>query len=163
MAACRGSGPERQEQTQREPEGSQSSAPIAIEWTDADLEKSAERNAYGSKPEALLARSADGVLVFTPHTPQDHVATTFTELQSYDGDRTLELVLDAQTAGGDACVANLQDQAFNMIVTAPCRNAGEQRVTVKVPKTVTGVRLYFQSASREPVRLPARVRVTEHR
>ena len=163
MTACRGSTPERTEQTPRETETSLVPAPIAIEWTDADLEESAERNAYGSKPEAILARSADGYLVFTPATPQDHIATTFTQLQSYDGDRSLELVLDVRTPGGETCVANLQDRAFNILLAAPCRNAGEQRATVKVPKTVTGVRLYFQSASREPVKLPARVRLTEHR
>ena len=164
ISACRGTSPERQDETPREAEASQPSALLlAIEWTDGDLEKSAERNAYGSKAEAILARSADGALVLTPQTSQDHVATAFTPLQSYDGERSLELFLDVRTAGGDACVANLQDQAFNMILAVPCRNAGEQRATVNVPKTVSSVRLYFQSASREPIRLPARVRLTEHR
>jgi hypothetical protein len=137
--------------------------PLTVEWTDADLEKDASRIGYGSKPEAMLARDAEGALVFTPQTPQDHLATQFTSLQGYDSTRSLELVIDAKSPGGDACVANLQDQAFNVLTTVPCRTAGEQRATASVGPAVTGVRVYFLSAKLEPLRLPARIRLTEHR
>jgi hypothetical protein len=159
IAAC-GRSTSRQE---GQSETKDSPGPLAIEWTDADLEKDGSRIGYGSKPEAILARDADGALVFTPETPQDHLATPFTSLQAYDGSRSLELVIDSKAPGGDACVANLQDQAFNVLTTVPCRTAGEQRATATVGPAVTGVRVYFLSAKREPLRLPARMRLTERR
>lgn len=161
MASCRGATSDTEEQATAK--NLQASGPIALEWTDADLEKDASRIGYGSKPEAIVARDAAGALVFTPETPQDHVATQFTSLQTHDGRRSLELVLDVKTPGGDACVAHLQDQAFVVLATVPCRAAGEQRVTANLGSAVTGIRVYFQSAKLEPLRLPARMRLTEHR
>jgi hypothetical protein len=137
--------------------------PLTVEWTAVDLEKNASRIGYGSKPDAMVTRDADGALVFTPQTAQDHVATEFASLQPYDGSRSLELVLDVASPGGDACVANLQDQAFNVLATVPCSAAGEQRATAAVPASVNGVRVYFLSAKLEPLRLPSRMRLTEHR
>jgi hypothetical protein len=137
--------------------------PLTVEWTDADLEKDASRIGYGSKPEAMLARDSEGALVFTPQTSQDHVATPFTSLQMYEGRRSLELVLDVKSPGGDACVAHLQDQAFVVLATVPCRSGGEHRVTANLGSAVTGIRVYFLSPNLEPVRLPARIRLTENR
>jgi hypothetical protein len=161
VVSCERSTPERQEVqggTEAPPAG-----PLSIEWTDADLEKNASRIGYGSKPEALLTRDTGGALVFTPQTAEDHLATQFTSLQAYEGRRSLELVLDVKSPGGDACVANLQDQAFNVLATVPCRTVGEPRATAAVPSTVNGVRVYFLSTKLEPLRLPARMRLTEHR
>jgi hypothetical protein len=141
----------------------QPSAPIAVEWTDDQLEKNGARFGYGSKPDAILARSPEGVLVFRPQTEKDHVATEFTQLQAYDGTRSLELILDVQSPGGPTCAAHLQDQSFNELATVPCTAAGEQRQSATVPPNVTGVRVYFLSATREPVRLPRRIRLIEHR
>jgi hypothetical protein len=137
--------------------------PLVLEWTDGDLEQDASRIGYGSKPEAMLARDSEGALVFTPQTPQDHVATPFTSLQMYEGRRSLELILDVKSPGGDACVAHLQDQAFVVLATVPCRAAGEHRVTANLGSAVTGIRVYFLSANLDPVRLPARMRLTENR
>jgi hypothetical protein len=162
IAACRGASSDGQP-TASETDAPPSSGPISVEWTDVDLEKNASRNGYGSKPDGILSRSAEGTLVFAPETAQDHIATPFTGLDAFDGDRSLELSVDTSTAGGESCVANLQDQAFNVLGTVPCRTAGEQHATVKVPAGVTGVRVYFLSASREPIRLPSRMRLTEHR
>jgi len=162
LASCRGATSD----TEQQGNGTntpQASGPIAIEWTDADLEKDASRVGYGSKPEAMLARDAEGALVFTPKTPQDHLATPFTSLQTYQGRRSLELVLDVKSPGGDACVAHLQDLAFVVLATVPCRSAGEHRVTANLGSAVTGIRVYFLSANLEPVRLPARMRLTERR
>jgi hypothetical protein len=154
--------------TSERPEGegetkNASAGALAIEWTDADLEKNASRFGYGSKPEAILARDSGGVLVFTPQTAQDHIATQFLSLRPHDGSRSLELVLDVKTPGGDACLATLQDQAFNALATVPCHTAGEQRATAAVPSTVTSVRVYFLSAKLEPLRLPARMQLTDRR
>ena len=162
LASCRGatSDTEQQGNATNTP---QASGPLAIEWTDADLEKDASRIGYGSKPEATLARDAEGALVFMPQTPQDHLATPFTSLQTYQGSRSLELVLDVKWPGGDACVAHLQDQAFVVLATVPCRSAGEHRVTANLGSAVTGIRVYFLSANLEPLRLPARIRLTENR
>ena len=160
MMSCGGGTPDRQEEKD---ETHDPQAPLAVEWTDADLEKDASRIGYGSTPEAMLTRGAEGDLVFTPQTPQDHVATPFTPLQTYDGRRSLELVLDVKSPGGDACVAHLQDQAFVVLATVPCRSAGEHRVTANLGSAVTGIRVYFLSAKLEPVRLPARMRLTERR
>lgn len=160
IASCGRSASERQEgdgETKAQP------GPLAVEWTDGDLEKDASRIGYGSKPDAMLTRDAAGALVFTPQTAQDHVATQFTALAPSDRSRSLELVLDMKSPGGEACVANLQDQAFNVLATVPCRSTGEQRATAQVPQTVSGVRVYFVSASLEPLHLPARMRLTEHR
>lgn len=160
MMSCSGGTPD-----PREEKGGANSlqGPLAIEWTDADLEKDASRIGYGSKPEAMVARDAEGALVFTPQTPEDHLATPLTTLQTYEGRRSLELVLDVKSPGGDACVAHLQDQAFVVLATVPCRSAGEQRVTANLGSASTGIRVYFQSAKLEPVRLPARMRLTERR
>jgi hypothetical protein len=162
MAACRGATPDTEQQT-TPAQTSQASGPLAIEWTDADLEKDASRIGYGSKPEGMVARDAEGALVFTPQTPQDHLATPFTALQAYEGRRSLELVLDVKSPGGDACVAHLQDQAFVVLATVPCRSSGEHRVTANLGSASTGIRVYFLSAKLEPVRLPARMRLTERR
>lgn len=159
--ACRGATSDDQPGTVAQT--AQATGPLAIDWTDADLEKDASRIGYGSKPEAILARGADGALVFTPQTPQDHVATPFTSLQTYEGRRSLELVLDVKTPGGDACVAHLQDQAFVVLATVPCRSPGEHRVTANLGSAVTGIRVYFLSAQLEPLRLPSRMRLTERR
>lgn len=160
IAACGRSTAEREAQSDAE---DRPAGPLAIEWTDVDLEKDASRIGYGSKPEAVLARDAEGALVFTPQTPQDHLATPFTSLQTYEGRRSLELVLDVKAPGGEACVAHLQDQAFVVLATVPCRSAGEHRVTANLGSAVTGIRVYFLSAELEPVRLPARMRLTERR
>ena len=160
IVSCRGA--DRPQQAQSDATVARRSGPIAVEWSDADLEKDASRIGYGSKPEAMLARDGEGALVFLPQTAQDHLATQFVELTPYDGGRS-ELVLDVKFAGGEACAANLQDQAFNVLGTVPCRDAGEQRATAQVPSTVTGVRVYFLSAKLEPLRLPVRMRLTEHR
>jgi hypothetical protein len=162
IASCRGATSETEQQTTT-PTAVEASGPLAIAWTDADLEKDASRIGYGSKPEAILARDAEGALVFTPQTPQDHVATPFTSLQTYEGRRSLELVLDVKADGGDACVGYLQDQAFVVLATVPCRSAGEHRVTANLGSAVTGIRVYFLSAKLEPVRLPARMQLTERR
>lgn len=161
LASC--SGADRQQQAQSDTNVPRPAGPIAIEWTDGDLEKSVDRIGYGQKPESILARQPDGPLVFTPQTAQDHIATQFTPLQTYDADRSLELLLDVKTPGGEGCVANLQDQAYNVLGTVPCRTTGEQRATIQVPRAVSGVRLYFQSANLEPLHLPARMRLTERR
>jgi hypothetical protein len=50
-----------------------------------------------------------------------------------------------------------------VLTTVPCRAAGEQRATASVGPKVTGVRVYFLSAKLEPLRLPARMRLTERR
>src|SRR5688500_5640017 len=92
---------------------------LTVEWTDSDLETNASRIGYGSDPPAILKRDTGGPLVFTPQTAQDHIATPFTELSAYDGMRSLELVLDVQSPGGEACVAHLQDQAFNVLTKVP--------------------------------------------
>lgn len=162
MTSCRGATSDTEQQTTAA-EMPQANGPLAIDWTDADLEKDASRIGYGSKPEAMLARDAGGDLVFTPQTPQDHVATPFTSLQTYDGRRSLELVLDVKSPGGDACVAHLQDQAFVVLATVPCRSVGEHRVTANLGSAVTGIRVYFLSAKLEAVHLPARMQLTERR
>ena len=160
IAACGRSTAEREAQSDTV---DQPAGPLAIEWTDADLEKDASRIGYGSKPEAMLTRDAEGALVFTPQTPEDHLATPVTALETYEGRRSVELVLDVTSPGGDACVAHLQDQAFVVLATVPCRSAGEHRVTANLGSAVTGIRVYFMSAKLEPVRLPARMRLTERR
>ena len=162
-AACRGGTSEQKEQASSAPETLDPATPLTVEWTDADLEKSAERIGYGSKPDGMLARNGEGLLVFTPETDRDHVATRFTPLPAHEGERTLELVVEAKSPGGAACLANLQDQAFNVLATVPCAATGQQQASAKVPASVTGVRVYFLSAKREPLRLPVRMRLTEHR
>jgi len=161
-AACRGGTSEQKEQASSAPE-TLDPATLTVEWTDVDLEKSAERIGYGSKPDGMLARNHEGLLVFTPETDRDHVATRFTSLPAHEGERTLELVVESTSAGGAACLANLQDQAYNVLATVPCTSAGQQQASAKVPSSVTGVRVYFVSAKREPLRLPVRMRLTEHR
>jgi len=169
VAACRDSAPADQG---RQQEGappqttsaqSQASAPLSIEWTDADLEKTASRVGYGSAPTAILQRKPGNALVFAPETAKDHIAMPFTPLPPYTGSRSLELIVDAESPGGQACAANLQDQAFNVLTTVPCTAIGEQRQTVAVAPGVASVRVYFLSASREPIQLPHRLRVIEHR
>ena len=165
MASCGRSTPEGEKKTPSEtaaptPAGP---APLVVEWSDADMEKNTARIGYGPKPKEIVARNKDGALIFTPETPKDHLATAYTELPPYNGDRSLELSVQAQSPGGAACVANLQDQAFNVLATVPCQTAGEQHASVKVPGTVTGVRIYFQSAKREPIRLPVHMRLSEQR
>ena len=160
--SCGGPAPDDQQGTGTGA-GEQPSGPVSIEWTDGDFEKNAHRIGYGQKPDSILSRDAAGVLVFTPETPEDHVATPFNALQRYDGSRSLELTLDMSSAGGDNCAAHLQDQAFNVLAIASCRNSGEQRATAKVPRSVTAVRVYFLSADRQPLRLPTRMRLLEHR
>jgi len=161
-ASCRGTTSE-----QKEDAGASgapaATASLSLDWTDADLEENVSQVGYGPKPKGILARGADGSLVFTPETPKDHVATNFMALQPYDGERSLDLVLDAKVPGGPTCEAFLQDQGYNVIGTVHCKTAGEQKGTAKVPGNVTGVRVYFLSATREPVRIPARIRLIEHR
>jgi len=163
LSACRGSAPEKQQPASSEATPPTVSAPLAVEWTDSDLENHLARIGYGSKPKEILARNADKALVFTPETPRDHVATAFMELAPYKGERSLELSVDAKAPGGEACLAVLQDQAFNILTTVPCQTAGEQHAIAKVPSTVTTVRVYFPSGKLVPIRLPAHVRLSEQR
>jgi hypothetical protein len=156
-------GADRPQQAQSDATVARRSESIAVEWSDADLEDDASRIGYGSNPEAMLARDVEGALVFMPQTPRDHLATQFIELAPHDGGRSLELVLDVKSPGGEACVANLQDQEFNVLGTVPCRSAGEQRATAHVPPTVTRVRVYFQSMQLERLPLPVRMRLNERR
>jgi hypothetical protein len=161
IAACGGSNPE-----ERKPEDTTTTAPasaaLSMEWTDTDLETDTSRVGYGSNPKGILARK-DGVLVFTPQTPRDHIASRFIQLPAYTGSRELELVLDMKSAGGDACEAVVQDQDFKTVVVAPCSAAGEQKAAAKVAPDVRTVRLYFPSPKQAPMPLPARVRLVEHR
>lgn len=136
--------------------------PVALEWTDVDLEK-AGPNAYGPKPATLLRRNSDGILVFRPETADDHVALPFAPLPAYDGKRSLEAVLDLESPGGPTCLANVQDQAFKVIATVPCWGAGEQRKTIPLHSGVTGVRFTFQSPSPIPMKLPRRLQLIERR
>lgn len=138
------------------------SGPLSIQWTDADVEKMAQRIGYGSNPAELLARNADGGLLFVPQTDRDHIASQFFRLVPQNGEHSLELVLDAKSPGGFACEGSLQDQAFNTLVTVPCRTAGQHKASAKIPGSVTSVRIYFPSSNRQQVRLPAQVTVTEH-
>ncbi len=138
------------------------SGPIAMEWSDAEFEKVAERIGYGPNPPELLKRSAEGGLLFVPQTFRDHIATKFIPLAPHSGERSLELILDVKAAGGQACEGWIQDQAFNTLATVSCRTPGEQKATAKVPESVSSVRVYFQSPKREQLQLPARVKLVEH-
>ena len=158
VSSCQGSP---QEQAQNESAGA-SSGPLG-EWTDVDLEKNMSRIGYGATPKNILTRGSDGGLVFAPETPQDHIATPFIELRAQSGDRSLDLSVDMTVAGGESCVANLQDDAYNVIATVPCQTTGTQQATVKVPAPVKSVRVYFQSAARQPIRLPTHMRLSEQR
>lgn len=117
---------------------------------------------YGPNPTATLQRKADA-LIFTPETERDHIAMPFTPMSSYTGSRSLELIVDAESPGGMSCAANLQDQGYHLLTMVPCAAAGEQRQMVAVKPDVTGTRVYFRSATREPIRLPHRIRLIEHR
>jgi hypothetical protein len=166
IAGCRGNAPEdRGRQPDTAPRTNRTAESVStplVDWTDGDLERVADRVGYGPKPTATLQRKG-GVLVFTPETAKDHVAMPFTPLPPYAGSRSLELIVDAESSGGMACAANLQDQGYHLLTTVPCATAGEQRHTVAVTPDVTGIRVYFQSAMREPIQLPRRIRVIEHR
>ena len=161
-AACRNTAPDEKSEAPAETPAAAPSGPLALEWSDQDFEKTAERIGYGPNPPGLLARSPEGALLFVPQTFRDHIATKFIPLSQHAGDRSLELVLDVKTPGGQACEGWIQDQAFNTLVTVPCRAAGEQKATTKVPESVSSVRVYFQSPKREQVQLPARIRLVEH-
>src|SRR5688572_3213230 len=92
VSSCQG-----QENT---PSGSASvSSGLLGEWTDVDLEKKMSRHGYGANPKEIMVRGSDGVLIYTPETPQDHVATAFIELPAHDGDRSLELSVNTTVAG----------------------------------------------------------------
>lgn len=160
MVSCRGSSPEQQQQGQNAPAVSASG--VSVEWTETDLETDTSRIGYGANPKGILARK-DGALVFTPETPRDHIASRFIELPASDAGHELELVLDVKSPGGDACEASLQDQAYNMLVTVPCRTVGEHKASAKVSGGVRTVRLYFQSPQKAQMKLPSRVRLVEHR
>lgn len=160
--ACRNSTPE-ETPSSAATETTRTDLPLSLDWTDADLEKMAQRIGYGSNPSSVLARNAEGVLTFIPQTNRDHIATEFIELAKHDGDRSLELILDVRSPGGQSCEASLQDQAFNMLATVPCRDIGEHRATARLSDRVSSVRLYFESPRRERVQLPIRVQVVEHR
>ena len=162
--ACRNTASDQQEQAPAAapPEASQPAASLPLEWTDADLEKMAQRIGYGKNPSGLLKRTPDGALVFVPETRQDHIASGFIPVPSHDGGRSLELVLDVKTAGGPSCAGSLQDQAFNVLVVVPCGTTGEHKATTKIADSVTGVRLYFPSPKGEQIPLPSRVHVVEH-
>ena len=160
VSSCQGSPSERQGSATNEPANA-SSGPLG-DWTDVDLEKNLNRIGYGATKN-ILSRGSDGGLVFTPETPQDHIATPFIELRAQSGDRSLDLSVDMTVAGGESCVANLQDDAYNVIATVPCQTTGTQQATVKVPAPVKSVRVYFQSAARQPIRLPTHMRLSEQR
>ena len=159
VSSCQGSS------GRQESAGEPVSAPPGqlLEWTDVDLEKNMSRIGYGSTPKNILTRGSDGGLVFTPETPQDHIATPFIELPAHSGDRSVDLSLDMTIAGGESCVANLQDQAYNVLATVPCQTAGKQQTTATVPASVQGVRVYFQSATKQAMRLPTHMRLSEQR
>ena len=52
MTSCRGATSDTEQQTTAA-ETARANGPVAIDWTDADLEKDASRIGYGSKPEAM--------------------------------------------------------------------------------------------------------------
>ena len=167
IAGCRGNAPAdrgRQQET-APPEHTTAesvSAPLALDWTDADVEKVALRVGYGAKPSATLNGRQRRPGLY-PETEKDHIAMPFTPLPPFAGSHSLELIVDAGSPGGMTCAANLQDQGYHVLTTVPCATAGEQRQTVAVKPDVTGIRVYFQSATRLPIQLPHRIRVVEHR
>ena len=160
-SSCQGSPSERGEPASSDPVSA--SPGQLLEWTEVDFEKNMSRIGYGTTPKNILARGSDGGLVFTPETPQDHIATAFIDLPAHSGDRSLELSLDMTAAGGESCVANLQDQAYNVLATVPCQTMGKQQTTATVPASVKSVRVYFQSPARQPIRLPTHMRLSEQR
>jgi hypothetical protein len=168
VSNCNGSTSEPNGSTS-EPKESASSKPAntppgqLLDWSDVDLEKNMSRIGYGAKPGNILARGSDGGLVFNPETPKDHIATPFVDLPAHSGDRSLELSLDMKIAGGESCVAILQDQAYNVLATLPCQTAGAHQTSAKVSSPVKSVRVYFQSAARQPIPLPTRMRLSEQR
>jgi hypothetical protein len=161
-ASCRSSAPEKKEQP-TEAIAPKAGTPLTVEWSQDDLENHASRVGYGSAPKSIVARGKDGALLFTPQTPQDHLATNFIPLPAYAGDRSLDLSVQAQSPGGETCAAHLQDQGYNILTSVPCTAAGEQHMTVKVPRTVTSVRVYFISGTRAPIHLPVHMRLSEQR
>ena len=161
-AACRNTAPDEKPESPAETPAAAPSWPLALEWSDQEFEKTAERIGYGPNPPGLLARSPEGSLLFVPQTFRDHIATKFMPLAENTGDRSLELTLEVTAPGSAACEGWIQDQAFNTLMTVPCRAAGEQKATAKVPRSVTSVRVYFQSPKREQVQLPARITLVEH-
>jgi hypothetical protein len=161
-AACRNTTSDEKAPAPAVAEAPAPTGPVDLQWSDADLETMAERIGYGPNPPGLLVRSPEGGLLFVPQTVRDHIATKFIKLAPHSADRSLDLILDVKTPGGQACEGWIQDQAFNTLVTVPCRTAGEQKATAKVPESVSSVRVYFQSPKREQVQLPARVRLVEH-
>lgn len=163
MTSCGRSATEEEKKAPGELAAPALTGALSAEWTDADLERNTARVGYGSAPKSIVARGKDGALIFTPQTPQDHVATNFMSLAAYDGERSLDLSVQAQAPGGNTCAVILQDQGFNDLAMVPCRTAGEQHATVKVPRTITGVRIYFMSVTREPIRLPNHIRLSEQR
>ena len=166
VASCSGATPaeKRSDPPPAPPTQSAASAPpLDLEWTDSDVEKNAAQVGYGAKRGPLLQRDAAGVLVFRPETSDDHVVLPFVDVPPYNGSRSLEVLLDVQTPGGPTCAANLQDQRYNVIAVVPCWTTGEQRRTVALAHDISTVRVLFQSLTREPVRLPARLRLIERR
>jgi hypothetical protein len=136
-------------------------API-VDWSDARLEASAKRLAYGGNHVSLLTRAPEGPLVFTPGTLEDHVATPFVSLEQAAGGRALSLAVEGHPAGRPGCAANLQDQNFNVLASVHCDAGGVRRKTVAVSARVAKVRVVFMAARLEPGCLPARVRVLDH-
>ena len=131
------------------------------EWT--TLERSLEQNAYGDRQSSLLKRDGDGALVFTPQTPQDHVATPFVLLDGAAASRAIQVVATVNSTADAPCFACLQDQGLNILAPLRLDGAGERRTVVVVSPQVTHVRVMFRSPDREPQQLPTRICIIDHK
>lgn len=118
-----------------------------------------EKMIYAPRLDDVPATESRGELpLFRRTTARDHLATRFLALPTATAEgRTVQVIIEGNAGGRGSCVVQSSD--FRDLVTIPLGTAGTAYRRVPISGDTRAVRLYFISASDEPLSLPRRVRI----
>jgi hypothetical protein len=117
---------------------------------------------YAAPRRDVIQRGAGGDLLFVPATPADHVATAFFPVPVSSEPRVLLVAAEPGASKNVNCVVSVQDQSLRLLDTVPCGDpsASMEDTIISLPADVTSVRIFFHSATQQPMVLPGRLRIS---
>ena len=77
--------------------------------------------------------------------------------------RVLEVVLTTPALSNASCTANLQDEHYQLLGRVNCSRVWRRAsLSLPVPPTVSGVRLFFEGTDLKPQQLPQSMALIDH-
>ena len=141
------------------------SAPLALDWTDADVEKVGFEWDTVRSRRRHSKRKASDALVFTQKRRRITSRCRVPTLPPCAGS-TLSVRIDCRcrVARGMTCAApTCRIRVIHLLSPIALRCGWKNSGDGCGETDVTGIRVYFQSAARQPISASARIRVVEHR